>query len=349
MVTMLIASLWLGGLGLAPGDEPVAPSGTETPVEPTTESPAPGEPAGPPLVPGALAVGLLAAALLVRREPGAALGLRPPEDALVVFVPGHGQGRADEVFDDLIDLMGLSPGDVRFFDYRLANGLPGPRWASQSLPIQVAASSLNSYLGAVAQQGRPMYLVGFSKGGATLAHLIAGWDDGAYGPHSAVVGAALLDPPMASKMHGWSQSVGRFWGSIPDDGGYDPVECSFLWFGCKDARDHLGEASGVDVIVVRNPRSGVTSFSDHPEGLRVYDAPDEGPGFWSQVWRNPVALPGRISEAHRSVLDDPEVAACLVSEIWSPGSCDLPRHEPFRYPVWRKAVESRADRGIWPK
>ncbi|HSM02697.1 MAG TPA: hypothetical protein VK960_09720 [Acidimicrobiia bacterium] len=349
MVGVLIASLSLGGLGLAPDEEPLPPSGIEAPADPTSDSPTPGDPVDTPIDPAVIALGILAAALLVRREPGAALGLRPPGDALVVFVPGHGQGPADEVFDDLIELMGLEPGDIRFFDYRLANGLPDPRWASQDLPIEMAASSLNSYLGAVAQEGRPMYLVGFSKGGATIAHLIAGWDGGAYGPNDAVVGAALLDPPMASKAHGWIQSVGRFWGSIPDDGGYDPVECSFLWFGCRDARDNLGEAAGVDVIVVRNPKSGVTSFSDHPEGLRVYDAADEGPDFWDQALRNPVALPERIAEAHESVLDDPVVAVCLVSELWDPGSCDLPRHEPFRYPVWRKAVESRADGGIWPK
>ena len=348
MVTVLVVSLWLGGLGLVPGDEPVAPAGGGSPAEPV-DSPEPADPSPPPLVPGAVALGLLAAVLLVRRQPGAALGLRPPDDALVVFVPGHGQGPAREVFDDLVDLMGLDESDVRFFDYRFAQGIPDPWWASRDIPVEMAASSLNSYLGAVAQEGRPIYLVGFSKGGATLAHLIAGWDAGAYGPSDAVAGAALLEPPMASKGHGWLQSVGRFWGSVPDDGGYDPVTCSFLWFGCKDARDHLGESADVDVIVVRNPKSGVTSFADHPDGLRVFDAADEGRSFWEQAWRNPVALPGRISEAHEAVLDDPAVAACLVAEMWDPGSCDLPRHEPFRYPVWRKAVESRADGGIWPK
>jgi hypothetical protein len=60
-------------------------------------------------------------------------------------------------------------------------------------------------------------------------------------------------------------------------------------------------------------------------------------------------LPARISEAHEAVLDDPEVARCIVSEMWDPGSCDLPRHEPFRWPVWRLPVPARADDGIWPK
>lgn len=349
MVALVVASLWVGGLGLAPGDEPVPPAGTpDGPSEPS--EPGPADPGIPPSFPAAMGLAALAAVLLARREgPGAALGLRPPDDALVVFVPGHGQGPAREVFEDLIDLMGLDEADARFFDYRLAGGWPDPRASSQELSIEVAASSLNSYLGAVAAEGRPMYLVGFSKGGATLAHLIAGWDDGAYGPNAAVSGVALLDPPMASKVHGWMQSVGRFWGPIPDDGGYDPVDCSFLWFGCRDARDHLGEAAGVDVVVIRNPKSGITSFSDHPDGLRVYNAADEGRGFWEQLWSNPVALPGRVAEAHEAVLDDPSVARCLVSEMWAPGSCDLPRHERFRYPVWRKAVESRADGGIWPK
>ena len=346
MIPLVVASLWLGGLGLAPGDQPVAPAETEGPAAPDE----PTEPVGDPLIPGAVAVAALLGVLLARREePGAALGLQPPEDRLIVFVPGHGQGPAEEVFDDLIDLMGLEEDDLRFFDYRFAEGWPNPQMASQALSIDDAASSLNSYLGGVAEEGRPIYLVGFSKGGATIAHLVAGWDDGAYGPNEAVAGAALLDPPLATKAHGWLQSVGRFWGAPPDDGGYDPVDCRFLWFDCDDARDHLGGASGVDVVVIRNPNAGVTSFSDFPEGLRIYDAADEGPSAWDGFWSDPIGLPARISEAHEAVLDDPEVARCIVSEMWDPGSCNLPRHEPFRWPVWRLPVPARADDGIWPK
>src|SRR3989304_4744855 len=55
------------------------------------------------------------------------------------------------------------------------------------------------------------------------------------------------------------------WWPLWAGGGPAPVHCSLIWFWCRDARDHLGEASGVEVIVVRNPRAGLTSFGDHPE------------------------------------------------------------------------------------
>jgi hypothetical protein len=351
VVSFLVASLWLGGLGLTEGEQPVAPADTEAPTEAPVEEPAvPADdrPANP-IVPAAIGMGAMLGLLLSRREgPGTALMLEAPEENVVVFVPGHGQGNGQDAFEDLVDLMGIDPENTRFFDHRLAGGWPDAEMASQYLRVEDAASSLNSYLGAVAEEGRPIYLVGFSKGGATIAHLIAAWDDGAYGASESVAGAALLDPPMAVGAHGWAQSAGRFWGSIPDDGGYDPVRCDFMWFGCEDARDNLGGASGVDVVVVRNPRAGVTSFSDFPEALRIYNAIDDGPGLADQLWRNPFGLPARISRAHEAVLDDPEVARCLVAEMWDPGSCELPRHEPFRYPVWRKPVAARADRGIWP-
>ena len=349
MIPIVIASLWLGGLGLAPGDEPVAPVGADAPGEPAEPTPPP-EPASDPLIPGAAALAALLGVLAARRRgPGDALGLQTPGDALVVFVPGHGQGPAEAVFDDLIDLMGIDDESLRFFDYRFAAGSLDPHSASSGLSISEAASSLNSYLGAVAEEGRPIYLVGFSKGGATIAHLVAGWDDGAYGPNQAVVGAALLDPPMATKGHGWLQSVGSFWGSVPDDGGYDPVECGFLWFGCEDSRDHLGEAAGVDVVVIRNPNSGITSFSDFPEGLRIYNAAGDAGSAWEGGWSDPFGLPARLAAAHEAVLEDPAVAECIVAEMWDPGACALPRHEPFRWPVWRMPVPARADYGIWPK
>lgn len=344
---LLVAALGIGGLGLAPGDPADEPVPVEEPVDGgQDEPPAPDD---APLLPVGLGSALILAALLSRREgPGSALGLRPPGDPIVVFVVGHGQGDGREVFEDLVDSLGLDEDDARFFDYRYAAGWSDPRQASRALRIDPAARSLNSYLGAVGAEGRPMFLVGFSKGGATIAHLIAGWDAGLYGP-DGVQGAALLDPPMAVGAQGWAQSVGRFWDAVPDDGGYDPVSCDFLWFGCTDSRDHLGAASGVEVLVVRNPKAGITSFADLPEGLRVYDAPDDGRGLLEQVWHNPLALPARVAEAHEAVLHDPAVARCITAEMWQPGSCGLTQRTPFRYPQWRKPVAARADGGIWPK
>ena len=152
----------------------------------------------------------------------------------------------------------------------------------------------------------------------------------------------MLDPPMAAGPHGWVQSlgtairgvfdffvpplplVGGWWdrvaGLIPTDGGYDPVQCTVPGFGCRDAREHLGEASGVSTLVVRNPKGPLTNFSDLPDGLRVYDAPHNGPGAFDVP---PWQIPGASSRAHLSVLGDPAVADCLLAEMEQPGSCGL--------------------------
>lgn len=317
MLSVALVAGWLAlvpGLGLAPGEEPVAPI-----AEPAPAPPAPGAAGAPAAVLTALAAA--AAALVASRAAGAALGLRPPDDALVVFVPGHGQGSG--AFRRFIELMGLDPGAVRHFDYRWVTGDADPGRASSYAPLHPTAASLNSYLGGVAVEDRPVWLVGFSKGGAVVAELLAAWDRGLHRPDVDVRGAMLLDPPIASGVHGALQSAGRLIGPIPDDGGYDPVHCSFLAWGCRDSRVDLGRASGVEVLVVRNPRAGVTSFFDRPDGLRVLDAPDAGPGPWGQLLRNPFRIFGRISEAHESVLSDPAVARCLVREMWRPGSCRL--------------------------
>ena len=328
MPILLAGALWFGGLGLAADERPVtdAPAAAE-PVTPTEQTPG-------PLLPAAAVIGSLLAALAAsRKEPGGALGLRPPEDAIVVFVPGHGQGSGPEVFADLIDLMDLDPDDARFFDYRLVTGGADPITASQSASIEDTTRALNAFVGGVAAEERPIWLVGFSKGGATVANLVADWDDGVYGPNNSVEEVFLLDPPIAAGLHGWLQSVGRAVGAIPDDGGYDPVACSFVVWGCDDEREHLGEAAGVDVLVIRNPNAGITNLNDFPDGLRVVDAPDDGPGFWEQFWSNAIGLPARVAAAHESVLDDADVASCLVAEMREPGSCPLEPAGPQRVPA----------------
>ena len=326
-VGVLVGFLTAGpGLGLAPGDAP-----------PPAESPIPGTPTPPlPSWPsGAVALGMAAAAaVLAARGSGVALGLRPPPETLVVFLPGHSQGLADEVFADFVAEMGLDPGAARYFDYRWVTGDVDAQRASEMAPVARSAAALNAYVAGVAHGGRPVWLVGFSKGGNVIAELVAAWDRGQT-PPADVVGAMLLDPPMASGIHGKLQSVGTVMGMLPDDGGYDPVDCSLLVFWCRDARAHLGEASGVEVVVVRNPRAGVTSFGDHPPGLRILQAPDAGPGPWEQLWRDPFGWFRRITQAHESVLTDPAVARCLVEEMWHPGDCDLgevttPEFRPLR-------------------
>ena len=332
------------GLGLSPGDAPFEP-----PLIPASpSSPVPFAPLG-----GAAATGLLLLAVRRREHeamsdepvvPGDALGLEPPDEAIVVFVPGHGQGPGEWVFRDLLEMMEIDPESAYFFDYRWASGQGSHSNAAADVRIADAAASLNAYIAGLSALDRPIYLIGFSKGGATIAELVADWDDGEAGPADAVFGAALLDPPIASGAHGWLQSLGRFIGPIPDDGGYDPETCLILSRMCRDRRDHLGDAAGVEVVVIRNPKTPLTNFGDHPDGLRVYDAPDDGPGIPGQLLRNPLDLPGRISQAHESVLHDPDVARCLVDEMSKPGSCSLdptpPEYgpPPVEPPMYRSVV-----------
>ncbi len=327
---MLAAGLLVAAFSLGPG--PVLAPGESEPPEPPPPVEAPQPPPVPDPWPGtAVALGLAAAAAaLAAARPGGALGLRPPEEAMVVFLPGHGQRLAADVYADFITEMGLDPEAARYFDYRWVTGDTDPRRASFLAPTARTASALNAYLAGAGAGGRPIWLVGFSKGGAVAAELIAMWDRGQQ-PPANVVGAMLLDPPLAVGIHGTLQSVGQVMGPLPDDGGYDPVDCSLLWFWCRDARAHLGEASGVEVFVVRNPMAGVTSFGDHPAGLRVLDAPDAGPGPFGQLLRNPFGIVERLNRAHLSVLSDPAVARCLVAEMWEPGSCRIGAPEsPYR-------------------
>lgn len=333
---MLVAAAVLAassGLGLAPVTEAV-----DHPVPPPQPSP----PAVPvPALPVGGAAGAAALLTIVSRRrgsavgpaPGDALGLEPPGEPIVVFVPGHGQASGDEAFHDLVDLMGLGPSDAYFFDYRWVTGDASHSHAAMDAGIDDSVAALNAFVAGLAVQERPIFLVGFSKGGATVAELVADWDEGQAGPAHAVSGAALLDPPIASGAHGWLQSLGRHLGPVPDDGGYEPEQCVLFSMGCRDRREHLGDASGVEVLVVKNPKSPLTNFGDRPAGLRVYDAPDDGPDLVGQMLGDPLGLPKRVSAAHESVLHDPEVARCLVDEMSDPGSCSLGEASPFDYPA----------------
>jgi len=355
LAALLIAAP-LGGTHLAPDPEPPpvpaatidapAPLGPASPAHPLS---------GPILVGGGGVVLAAGAALATRRRPvggqlfpesppaeslspGAALGLEPPADALVVFVPGHGNG--PEVFDDLIDNMELDEEQVRYFDYRLATSDGDVHQASQRASIDDAADALNGYLAGLAEAQRPIYVIGFSKGGAATAELIARWDDGGAGAASSVRGAVLLDPPLAGGPHGSLQSVGRLIDFIPDDGGYDPIDCAYLGFLCEDDRDFLGRTAGVDTVVIRNPESPVTSFNDLPDGLRVYDARDGRSSVWSMLAR-PWQIPSRLGDAHTSVLANPAVADCIVAEMNTPGSCQLPPTSPSSlFEVFKRGLQS---------
>ncbi|MFH1329561.1 MAG: hypothetical protein ABIJ48_02720 [Actinomycetota bacterium] len=315
-VALLADPVPADGVRLAP--DPVPPPAAAAGV-----LSAPGAPAGLPfpVAAGGAAAGL--AVLAAARWQGRKEDGDDGADPLVVFVSGHGNASAPGLFAHLVALMGLDAGSTRYFDYRWADGGGDHDRASENASIDETADALDGYLAGLADSGRPLYLVGFSKGGTGIAELVARWDRREPGAAHGVVGAALLDPPMASGFHGWLQSVGKAWGPIPDDGGYDPIRCDFR--GCTDTRRHLGDASGVEVVVMRNPQAAITNFADVPEGLRVYEASDGGPGFVETLVTHPWDLGSRVTDAHLAVLDDPRVAECITAEVTGSGTCPLPR------------------------
>jgi hypothetical protein len=257
-------------------------------------------------------------------SPGDALRLSSPPGLQVVFVPGHGDSHASRVFHEMVAMLGLDPANVHHFDYRWVVPVDDHAWAARLAPADLTALTLNDFLTEVSARGDSIYVVAFSKGGALMAELVARWDQGLEGPHDSVIGTALLDPPIAHGLAGWLQSAGRVISDIPNDGGYDPIECLVMRFECVDTRVDLGVPSGVEVIVIQNPKAGVTNLGTaRPKGLRVVDVADDGPGPLAALLGMGIFAPVRISRAHRSVRRSPTVAACISAEMWSPGGCSL--------------------------
>jgi hypothetical protein len=140
----------------------------------------------------------------------------------------------------------------------------------------------------------------------------------------AVVGATILDPPISRGPLGLLQSLGWLHGDTADDGLFDPVRCG--WSGCRDLRDGLGERSGVEVVIVRNPDAVFTNFRDRPDGVRVYDL-DDGGGSMLGRFPSLAGMWKRMGEAHESVLHDDTVADCIAAEARRTGSCVWPTPE----------------------
>lgn len=262
---------------------------------------------------------VLAGSLLIRRRGG---GSRRDEGPLFVYVPGHG-GDPDG-FDDLAGRIGVDPTDVRVFDYRWAWASNDPIEASRWAPTGDAADALGAYLAALGTDGRPIYLVGHSKGGAVITEVVGRWDARPDTGVDTVVGAAILDPPIASGPLGLLQSIGWLHGGTADDGLFNPVRCD--WSGCVDIRNGLGERSGVEVVIVRNPAAGFTNFWGRPDDVRVYDLNDGGGSMFAR-FPDVLGMWQRMGEAHNSVLHSDTVAECIASEARAGGSCEWP--EPW--------------------
>jgi hypothetical protein len=274
----------------------------------------------------ALPVSLPFAGVAVTAAGAAAIYRRRRNDSpLLVVVHGHG-GDAEN-FDRLIDMMDIDGARVVAFDYSWADGGTDSTSSSRSVPTAAAAIALDAFMRQLAVTNSNMYSLHHSKGGAVGVSMIASLDDGSRPPIDGYQGAALLDPAIASGFLGELQSSGQGHGWLPDDGGFDPIHCDDT--GCTDVRHHLGEASGVEVIAVRNRDALVTNFTDRPDGLRVFDLHD---GLPSALAYGGFLLP-RIIQAHNSVLNHKDVANCVKAEVSLPGSCEWgvePRRQRFR-------------------
>ena len=295
-------------------------------------------PRGPARIPLAPASGtglggaVIASAVLARRRRA---GLAPSsQDPLFVYVPGHGGDPRG--FDDLAKRIGVDGDDLRVFDYRWAWPSNDPIEASRRATADDAADALGAYLAALGADGRPIYLVGHSKGGAVITEVVGRWDEHPTVAVDAVMGAAILDPPISSGPLGLLQSVGWLHGGTADDGLFDPIRCG--WTGCRDIRDGLGRDSGVEVVIVRNPDAGFTNFRGRPDGVRVYDL-DDGGGSMLGRFPNIFGMWSRMGEAHNSVLHSDVVAACIAAEVKQVGSCRWPTSDPSETPRTSRRLE----------
>jgi len=250
---------------------------------------------------------------------GVAASRRRRRSTEPLFVVVHGNGGSAEDFDTLLEQLGVDPLDAVAFDWRTVTAAPTSADASRVASTEVAAKELDELIRELALDNANIYTLHHSKGGAAGVAMIAALDDGTRPLIDGYRGAALLDPAIAADWLGKTQRFGGVSQSIPDNGGFDPVACTSE--GCRDRRENLGEASGVEVIAIRNPDALVTNFWDRPEGLRVYDLVDDGRPSAALLWNNPWAVAGRVSEAHGSVLVHWIVADCISAEVARAGSC----------------------------
>jgi pimeloyl-ACP methyl ester carboxylesterase len=315
LVALSFSIQLLGGdtSDLVPGD------GLALDPAPTAVSPVdlPQAPAGSsrstlPLGVGALtALGVLGAGVATERR------RRRSMEPLLVLV--HGNGGSAESFDPLLEQLSADPFSVVAFDWRTVRSAATSTEASQVASAEAAALELDELLRELSRDHGNIYTIHHSKGGAAGVAMIAALDDGTRPPIDGYKGAALLDPPIAAGPLGVIQRLGDVTTHIPDNGGFDPVACTSD--GCRDRRESLGVASGVEVIAIRNPDAVLTSFRERPEGLRVFDLVDDGKPSSLWYWNVPPLFAARMSEAHGSVLKHWLVADCISAEIEDPGGC----------------------------
>jgi len=236
-----------------------------------------------------------------------------------LFVVVHGNGGSAEDFDPLLDQLSVETFSVVAFDWRMVNPAATSTEASLVASTDAAALELDELVRELAKDHGNIYTIHHSKGGAAGVAMIAAIDDGTRPIIDGYVGAALLDPAIADGRLGVAQRFGDFNTHIPDNGGFDPVVCTSD--GCHDRREHLGDASGIDVIAIRNPDAVITNFWGEPDGLRVFDLVDDGKPSALWFWNAPLLFKARVSEAHGSVLNHWAVADCISAEVATGGGC----------------------------
>jgi pimeloyl-ACP methyl ester carboxylesterase len=235
------------------------------------------------------------------------------------YVVVHGNGGSADDFDVLLDRLGVADDRVVAFDYLSVGGGISSTEASRSASTERAAEALDELIRDLSDDHSNIYSIHHSRGGAVGVSMIGALDDGTRPPIDGYVGAALLDPAIGGGWLGWLQRLGAVSTLLPDNGGFSTERCTDG--SCRDVREHLGDASGVEVIAIRNLDAEVTNFRDDPEGLRVYDLVHDG-GIPARflVPISPLLAVTRIWRAHTSVLEHEAVAQCIKEEVAEQGS-----------------------------
>ena len=329
MVPLLLASFLLSAsFGVHP--EPTAPGDglvlSPTPVvRSSVHQPEP----RPPVAPGGFgaALGMTAiaggAVLMQARR-------RRDDDPFYVVV--HGNGGSAEDFLPLLERLGVESDRVVAFDYLDVGGGATSSEASRTASTERAAEALDRLIRDLSVDHSNIYSIHHSRGGAVGVSMIGALDDGSRPPIDGYVGAALLDPAIGSGWLGRLQRLGGMSTFLPDNGGFNTQRCTDG--ACRDVREHLGDASGVEVIAIRNLDAEVTSFTDRPEGLRVFDlVHDGGVAARFMLPLSPLLSLNRVWNAHASVLEHAAVADCIKVEVAESGSC-VWNEGKRRTPIW---------------
>lgn len=236
------------------------------------------------------------------------------------YVVVHGNGGSANDFAYLLDRLGIAGHRVTSFDYLDVAGGSSSTEASRTASTERAAESLDQLIRELSGDHSNIYSIHHSRGGAVGVSMIGALDDGSRPPIDGYVGAALLDPAIAGGWLGHLQRLGGLSTLLPDNGGFTTERCTDGT--CRDVRENLGDASGVEVIAIRNLDAEVTNFRDRPEGLRVYDLVHDGGGPARYLLPlSPLLSLNRIWDAHASVLEHESVVDCIKAEVTEQGSC----------------------------